>query len=52
MIQQKRNVPALEEGAFSAVFDLPDPFHSFDSRLHKITVIANGNVSPFLKINR
>lgn len=48
---RRQNIPALEEGAFSASFDLPDPFHGFYGRLHKVTVIANGNISPFLEVN-
>jgi hypothetical protein len=52
VIPQRRNIPALEEGAFSAAFDFPDPFHGFNGRLHKVAVIANGNISPFLEVNR
>jgi len=52
VIQQGGDTPALEKRAFPAVSDLPDPFHGLNGRLHKVTVITNGNISPFLEINR
>lgn len=41
----------LKEGTLAAVFYLGDPLHSLDSCLYQLAVVADGNISSFLKVD-
>jgi hypothetical protein len=41
----------LEEGTFPAGLNLGNPLHSFDSRLYQLAVVADRNISSFLKVD-
>lgn len=37
---------------FSALFDLPNPFHRLDRGMHQLAIVANRDIPTLLEINR
>ena len=46
------DVPVLPKRVFALFLDLRYALHGLDRRLHEVAVVANGNVSPLLELER
>jgi hypothetical protein len=43
--------PVFPEDMLSPLFNLSDPFHRLESRVHQFPIVSNRDISSFLEID-
>jgi hypothetical protein len=51
MSGRKTDVPVFPERKLSPLFDLAHALHGLERRLHQLTVVADGDVSPLFEVD-
>jgi hypothetical protein len=46
------DLPVFPKRMFPSFFDLSNPFHSLEGRLHQFSVVAHRNISALFKVDR